>query len=143
MHAVVDGHNVIGRLGLAAGDREAERRAVLRRVLEVTSDATVFFDAQGAPAAAPTITREGGLDVRFCRAREADEDIVAFVRAAKRPELLLVVTDDRELAGRARQLGAKTSAIAAFFGAGTKGRSRRRPQGAPGAAGAPGAEGRG
>jgi (2Fe-2S) ferredoxin/predicted RNA-binding protein with PIN domain len=123
MHAVVDGHNVIGRLGLAASDRESERRAVLRRVLDVTADATVFFDARGAPAAAPTITREGGLDVRFCRARDADEDIVAFVREAKRPEMLVVVTDDRELARRSRQLGAKTSAVAAFFASTQRGQT--------------------
>src|SRR5688500_14058262 len=109
MHAVVDGHNVIGRLGLKAGDRESERRSLLRRVLDVTSDATVFFDAQGAPAAAPTVTREGGLDVRFCRARDADEYIVAFVREATSPERLLGVTDDRKLARRARQLCSQIS----------------------------------
>src|SRR5262245_31187966 len=120
MHAVVDGHNAIGRLGVSAGDRETERRAVLQRVLEVTADATVFFDALGAPAAAPTVAREGGLDVRYARAREADEDIVAFVRAAKPRELLLGVADDRALAGRGRQLGAKTSAVADFFGQSTQ-----------------------
>jgi hypothetical protein len=121
MHALVDGHNAIGRLGLSGSDAEATRRALLQRVLRVTADATVFFDAQGAPAGAPSVQREGGLEVRFCRAREADEEILAAVRAAVRAEALLVVTDDRELAGRARQLGAKTAAVGEFLGATPRG----------------------
>jgi (2Fe-2S) ferredoxin len=92
MHAVIDGH------------------------ARVSTDATVFFDALGAPALAPSVDREGGLDVRFSRARSADEDIVAFVRAAANPAALLVVTDDRELAGRVRQVGARASTVAGFFG---------------------------
>jgi (2Fe-2S) ferredoxin len=118
MHALVDGHNAIGRLGITAADDEGRRRTLLHRVARLTSDATVFFDARGAPLLAPAVDREGNLEVRFSRARAADEDIVAFVRAAANPGALLVVTDDRELAGRARQAGAKSTGVAEFFAAG-------------------------
>src|SRR5690348_11042516 len=117
MHALVDGHNAIGRLGITAADDEGRRRALLARVARVTTDATVFFDAQGAPALAPSVDREAGPHVRFCRTREADEEILAFVRGAAQPAALLVVTDDREVSGRARQAGAKTSSVADFFAA--------------------------
>jgi (2Fe-2S) ferredoxin len=115
MHAIVDGHNAIGRLGITAADDAGRRRSLLARVARVTTDATVFFDAQGAPRLAPSVDREAGLAVRFSRTREADEEILAFVRGAANPAALLVVTDDRELAGRTRQAGAKTSGVAEFF----------------------------
>ena len=135
MHAVVDGHNAIGRLGITAADDEGRRRVLLARVARVTTDATVFFDAQGAPPLAPTVDREGGLDVRFSRAREADEEILAFVRAAAQPGALLVVTDDRELSGRARQAGAKASGVAEFFASAPAPAAQEPRARAPGGAG--------
>src|SRR5688572_30589167 len=117
MHAFVDGHNAIFRLGLSAATPEDTRRLLLERVRRVTEDATVFFDAQGAPLLAPESVREGGLAVRFCRASEADAVILAAVREAARPAGLMVVTDDRELAGRARQLGARTAGVGEFLAA--------------------------
>lgn len=114
MHALVDGHNAIGRLGIQ-GSVADRRRALLLRVARVTREATVFFDAQGASLSAPSVDREGGLEVRYCRAREADEEILAFVRGAPNPGALLVVTEDRELAGRVRQCGARSAGMDAFF----------------------------
>ena len=116
MHALVDGHNAIFRLGLNGATPEDTRRLLLKRVLRVTSEATVFFDALGAPLLAPETAREGGLAVRFCRGVEADQVMLDVVRESARPSELLLVSDDRELAGRARQLGARTTSVGQFLG---------------------------
>ena len=115
MRPLVDGHNAIFRLGLAGADAAGLRAELLRRVARVASQATVFFDAQGSSVSAPSVEREGGLDVRFCRGAEADEAILEAVRAAAQPGQLLVVSDDRELAGRARQLGARSAGVREFL----------------------------
>jgi (2Fe-2S) ferredoxin len=115
MHALVDGHNALFRLAIRAATPEEARRELLRRVAAVSRDATVFFDAMGAPLSAPGVDRDGGLEVHYCRGTEADEVILAAVRAAARPETLIVVSDDRELTGRARQLGARVSGVAAWL----------------------------
>jgi (2Fe-2S) ferredoxin len=116
MHALVDGHNALFRLGIEGASREAERERLLRLVAARTRDATVFFDAQGAPLLAPGAERQGGLEVRYARGGEADALILDFVRRAQNPGALLVVSDDRELCGRARQLGARCAAVREFLG---------------------------
>jgi (2Fe-2S) ferredoxin len=116
MHALIDGHNALFRLDLTGATPEAARERLLALVAARTRDATVFFDAQGAPLLAPSIQRQGGLDVRYARGGEADALILAFVRDARNPGALLVVSDDRELCGRARQLGASTTGVREYFG---------------------------
>jgi hypothetical protein len=115
VQVLVDGHNAIHRLGIRVGPHEAARRALLRRVASLAPGAVVFFDARGAPATAPGDAREEGVRVRYCRATEADQELVETVRAAAEPSRLLVVTDDLELARRVRQLRARTASVASFF----------------------------
>ncbi|MFQ5844238.1 MAG: NYN domain-containing protein [Planctomycetota bacterium] len=116
MEILVDGHNALHRLGLGGEEHETARRSVLRRVRAVAPDATVFFDARHAPSGVPHTAREAGLRVVYCQGREADAEIIERVRESGRPHRLLVVTDDRELAGRVRQLGARPVAVREFFG---------------------------
>ena len=114
MLVLVDGHNAIHALGLTRGGHEAARSELVLRVAEEGAEAEVFFDARSAPKGLPEAGREHGVVVRFCRRGPADEAILARLRAGGAREFL-VVTDDRELAGRARQLGAGTKAVREFF----------------------------
>ncbi len=136
MPALIDGHNALHRLGIRSASHEADRRTLLRRVRRLDPGAIVFFDAGRAPSELPTSLREEGVEVRYCRGEEADAAILRAVRNGDRPERLLVVTDDREVAGGARQLGAKTASVRAWFeGPPRASRRRREPPDRTGPAG--------
>ncbi len=115
VRALIDGHNAIHALRLKASKHEELRRELARRVLAVDPDATIYFDAKHAGPLPFDSAREGGVRVVYCRHRDADDEILDAVRDAERPRELLVVTNDREVKGRAAQLGARVSGVADFF----------------------------
>ncbi|MHC4548281.1 MAG: NYN domain-containing protein [Planctomycetota bacterium] len=123
MRVLIDGHNALGALRVRAETHEAMRETLLRRVAAASPQATVFFDAPGSSAPG----RRFGVQVRYCR--DADAAILEAVREAEAPGRLVVVTDDREVAGRAAQLGAQVMNVAQFFGPpeATAPTGRRRP----------------
>lgn len=134
MRALVDGHNALGALRIRAKTHEAARQALLRLVAAKIPLATVYFDAREAPRGLPVSGREQGVDVHYCRRREADQAILDEVRDADDPRRLVVVTNDREVAGRARQLGAQAVGIAEFLGPAapaSRPLGERRPSGSP------------
>ncbi|MHC4729764.1 MAG: NYN domain-containing protein [Planctomycetota bacterium] len=135
MRALIDGHNALGALRIRAKTHEAARQALLRRVAAVAPRATVFFDAREAPRDLAESRRELGVDVYYCRRREADQAILDEVRATDDPRGLVVVTNDREVAGRAAQLGAQAVGVAEFLGpadrGGEAGEVRRPPRHPP------------
>lgn len=117
----VDGTNALRRLGRETRDLVADQAWLLAAVRRIAvaetpaADATVHFD--GFPRGGGWGGTEiDGVHVRFSGDREADEAIVESARRARRAETVLVVTDDAELAGRARQIGTSTVGVAAFFG---------------------------
>ena len=116
MRALIDGHNALGALRIRAKTHEAARQALLRRVAGVAPHATVFFDAREAPRDLAESRCEQGVDVYYCRRREADQAILDEVRASDDARELIVVTNDREVAGRAAQLGARAVGVAEFLG---------------------------
>lgn len=116
MRVLVDGHNAIAALKVGGKTHEEKRRNLLRRVAELAPQATVFFDARRAPAGVMDTMSEAGVTVRYCRGDEADKAIVETVRRAGAPGQIIVVTNDREVAGRATQLGARALAVQDFFG---------------------------
>jgi len=116
MRVLIDGHNALAALKVGGKTHEAQRRNLLRRVAEVEPSATVFFDARRAPAGVMDTMSELGVSVRYCRGREADAAILEIVRGAGAPAQILVVTNDREVAGKATQLGARALAVKDFFG---------------------------
>ena len=118
MKVLVDGHNAMAALRVRGVNHEAQRRALLRRVAAVSPHATVYFDARHAPADLLEVFAEHGLHVVYCRGAEADDAIVERVRNASAPGRYVVVTNDREVAGRCRQLGAQASGVVEFFGPG-------------------------
>ena len=95
---------------------EAKRDALLARVAGVAPGATVFFDARKAPPGLLGFPNRHGVDVRYCRSREADDAILEEVKEARAPGALLVVTNDAEVRGRAGQIGAQAMGVREFFG---------------------------
>jgi hypothetical protein len=124
---VVDAHNALFRLGDVPDDPEEQRRALLVRASEAlrgrrggaqTGDRVLLvFDATKGSAWAGKSGRDGAIGWSYAEG-SADEEIVALVRSGgDRPEgrTVVVVTDDRELAGRASQLGARTLRVSDWF----------------------------
>lgn len=102
-------------LGITGPSHEAKRHALLRLVGVIAPNAVVFFDARQAPADLWDTRRELDVRVVYCREREADAFIIDRVREASDPHSLLVVSNDREVAGKAVQLGARARGVAEFF----------------------------
>jgi predicted RNA-binding protein with PIN domain len=105
---LVDGMNVIGsRPDGWWRDRAGAQRRLADELAEWAAregaDVAVVFDGAPHPIEAAPV------DVAFASRRgqnAADDDIVARVRGADIPGELRVVTSDRELARRVRELGA-------------------------------------
>jgi len=116
MRVLIDGHNAMAALKVGGKTHEAKRRNLLRRVADAAPQATVFFDARQAPPGMMETMSELGVTVRYCRASEADHAIVGTVRNAAAPGQIIVVTNDREVAGKATQLGAQALKVKDFFG---------------------------
>jgi predicted RNA-binding protein with PIN domain len=132
VRALIDGHNALGALRIRRKTHEAARHELLRRVAVAPMRAKVYFDAREAPRDLPEARSELGVEVYYCRRREADQAILDEVRDAADARELVVVTNDREVAGRATQLGARAVGVAEFLGAAEEGSPagevRRLPQ---------------
>ena len=109
---VVDGMNVIGsRPDGWWRDRDGAVRKLLTRLQELAStsgdDATLVLD--GRPLTDVPEGDHGGVHVRYATRggrNAADDRIVELVGADADPASITVVTSDRELAQRLRDLGA-------------------------------------
>lgn len=100
-HVVIDGNNLLyavrARAPVQAVGRETLVRLVERWAYQRDDTVTVVFDG---PIPAGGFSRQmssGRLAVRFSAPQTADDVIVATVYAAKRPDMLSVVTDDRAI----------------------------------------------
>ncbi len=118
MTLLIDGHNLIGVLpGIDLADPNDEAQMIRR--LQAFHGASgrsliVFFDSGDMPGAAGDLSTPG-VGVRFARRPQtADDLIVAFLRKSRQPGQHAVITNDRELAGLARQLGASVITASRF-----------------------------
>ena len=110
MSLLIDGHNLIGALpSIELGARDDEQQLIvrLRAFYGFSGKALIiFFDSGDAPGRADPLST-AGVQIRFARRPQtADDLILGFLRQSGQPGQHAVVTNDRELAGRARQLGA-------------------------------------
>ena len=106
MPYLLDGNNLIGRERRGPGsrdDRDALVREVADRLRSTQARVVLFFDGTGDPASL------GSLAVRFAGPATADDAILREVSRSARPREITVVTEDRDLARRARDAGARTS----------------------------------
>ena len=118
MHFLIDGYNYLHRANLIGSRplRVARRALAVRlRPLGRRGDrVTIVWDAADGPPEAGG--ESAGLSVESVFPREshrsADSAIVDYVRHAADPGSITVVTDDRDLARSARNLGAKVRSIA-------------------------------
>ncbi len=119
MTIIVDGHNVIGTgrlpgISLEDEDDEAKLVALLRRYRSrIRGKIIVVFD-HGLPGGESRNLSSRSVSVRFAPVGlSADEVIIGMVRRGNPPGIT-IVTSDRDLAGRARRLGAKVISSTEF-----------------------------
>ena len=105
---VVDGNNVMGsRPDGWWKDRAGAARRLTEQIGDwANDDVLVFFDG----AEPPRMPAPEHVEVRYATRRgrdAADDDIAALVAEHPRPDELVVVTSDGELARRVRDAGAE------------------------------------
>jgi hypothetical protein len=113
---LVDAHNLLhADAGLRAllGDIERARRELEAR-LRGRRDVLLFYD--GGPGGEATVVWRDGLRCDYSGAGEADDRLIAWLRANP-GRGAAVVSDDRALRARARTLGARLVATRAFLAA--------------------------
>jgi uncharacterized protein len=134
MALIIDGHNLIGAMpDIDLADPQDEARLLERlRLYRAHADGqpmVVFFDSGDLPAVTSVWNAAGpGLQVRFSAAGQtADDAILEFLAGRAQPGQYAVVTNDHELAHRARMAGASTLSASSFA---TR-LARRRPAPSP------------
>jgi len=130
MRYVVDGHNLIPKVGLnlAAADDELELVQLLQQFSRTSrAKVEVFFD--GAPAGQAGTKRLGTVVAHFVRARTtADAAIRAWLQELRgAAQNWTVVSSDREVKDAAKSAGAKAISAEAFARLLRDERGRRRP----------------
>jgi len=116
---LIDGMNLIGsRPNRWWNDPDAAVRRLIgeldRYAAASGEDVTVMFDRRPPDVTAGT---HGAVQVAFASRRgrdAADHEIVQLVAADPAPESFRVVTSDRDLVERVRDLGAQTSSASSF-----------------------------
>ena len=111
MSELVDGNNVMGRLG--GGSREGLVAELTELARRKRKKLTVVFDGPPPPGR-PKVQALGDVTVVCAAPRSADEEIVRRVREARDPRGVTVVTDDRLLAESAAAAGARTCGVTEF-----------------------------
>jgi len=119
MRWLVDGMNLIGsRPNRWWNDPDAAVRRLIgeldRYAAATGEDVTVMFDRRPPDVSAGT---HGAVRVAFASRRgrnAADHEIVQLVAADPAPESFRVVTSDRNLIERVRDLGARTTSAGSF-----------------------------
>ena len=111
---LVDAHNLLhhdARLGPLVRRNVETARLELERTLGARDDVILFYD--GGPGGVADSRRRGGVRVDFSGVGEADERILAWLRANHGRHV--VVSDDRALGARAKKLGATIAPTRGFL----------------------------
>jgi predicted RNA-binding protein with PIN domain len=108
---IVDGNNLIGRLG--GGTREGLVTELCEVARRKRKRLTVVFDGPPGSGRAKVQTF-GDVQVVYAAPLSADEEIVRRIREARDPRGVTVVTDDRGLASAVAAAGARTAGIETF-----------------------------
>ena len=114
MPYLVDGNNLIGEA--AAGSSSAREdlvRDLAARLRGGKARIVVVFDG-GPPSGGRGSSSLGSLSVRYAGSRSADDAIVDHLRGTAAAKDWHVVTNDRGLAARVRELGAHVVSTADF-----------------------------
>jgi predicted RNA-binding protein with PIN domain len=108
IHLLIDGYNLLKRMGLDVGDLETARRALLDRLAgykrERGARITVVFDAYRSFSLNRTRENHKGVDVVFSRENETADDVIRE-RIRTRQTGLVVVSSDRAIIDEAKGHG--------------------------------------
>ena len=130
MPILVDGNNLLHQLPRSERSREAARRLVLDRTRGQRQRVTVVFDGPPPPHA-PEVESLGAVTIRYAGARAADDLIIAALPRGPAARQWVVVTDDRELQRRAREVGSEVRPLASLRadrGPSTPSQEKPRPE---------------
>jgi len=105
MPLLVDGNNLLHRLPKPSRTRSAVRALVLDATRHERMSVVVVFDGP-PPSGSPEREALGRVTVVYSGAAAADDVIIGRIPAGPSARQWVVVTDDRALAGRARERGA-------------------------------------
>jgi hypothetical protein len=107
---LVDGNNLLHRLPSGQRDRATLRRLCLELVRRESAQVTVVFDG-APPAGSPRTERLGRVTILYAAPRSADDAILAALPPPPASASWVVVSDDRQLRERARQVGARLRSL--------------------------------
>lgn len=120
MHYYVDAYNLLFKVSKTKKTLEKDRQIFLQilneKMAQLKWSVTLVFD--GAEGVRGEVSRHHFKDLEIIytsKGLSADDYILQEVTASTRPHDETVVTSDRELAGRCRQLGAHTLTIRNFL----------------------------
>jgi predicted RNA-binding protein with PIN domain len=111
----VDGYNLILRKGWEkSGGLEQARLRLLRLAVPLGAPVRVYFDARRGEGRSRDESPSTRVRPVYVTAGAADDAMASDLRGAPKGQVT-VVTDDRELRGRAKQLGAVTLGVEKFL----------------------------
>jgi len=115
MPILIDGNNLLHRLPKSQRSRADVRTQVLEITRRETLSVIVVFDGP-PPTGAPARESLGNVTVVYAGSRTADDVIVSMLPGGAETKQFSVVTDDRVLADRVRERGAKVRRLAEWQG---------------------------
>jgi predicted RNA-binding protein with PIN domain len=127
MPFLIDGNNLLHSLPLPAASRGDVRRAVLDACRHERMRATVVFDGP-PPDGTPSRESLGSITVVYSGSKTADDVIIHQLPQGKETRDWIVVTDDRQLRERVKNLGAAVQALREWQGRKRRPASRRRTE---------------
>ncbi len=122
MPILIDGNNLLHRLPKSQRSRADVRTQVLEITRRETLSVIVVFDGP-SPTGAPARESLGKVTVVYSGSRAADDVIIGLLPGGAEAKQFSVVTDDRGLADRARERGAKVRRLADW-----RGRRKQKPR---------------
>lgn len=120
MRYLIDGYNLLFRLGLQHGSAERARRRFCDFLADLlgdrSGDTTIVFDARRLPQGVPPEQTYRGLRLLFAVGRPTADDLIAdLVEQDGHPQDLAVVSDDQQVRLAARQGRARDLTGEAFL----------------------------
>ncbi len=119
-HYIIDGYNVVfKKKEFSRGRSLEESREIFCRLLdsyaaEKKVEITVVWDGSGNPGASAKSTGQI-KNVYSSSGMNADEKIIGFVKRAYHKGRITVVTDDRQIIGTVRHIGAQVKNVNEFL----------------------------
>jgi hypothetical protein len=119
MHYIIDGYNLIFRLGLTPVSLQGKREKLIETINQKASalqlSCTIVFDAAFSPGES-TRSHIHHLEIIFSsQGQTADEWIIEDLKHKKSPQKIILVTSDKQLAWYARQMNVASQTIEEFM----------------------------